>query len=167
MRNWIRENWAIYLPLGGIILFAIGMVITVILQSRFPDIEVADQQLVDGTVRIKMAFLKSDGFVAIHQSSADGELVRTSSIGHVPLRSGQSFQVEIKLKQRVEDGTKLFAVVHRDTGADSYNFGRGDTEKDSIVFVGSEPVAAAFLVGSKERRIEARASSALEERTLE
>jgi hypothetical protein len=42
-------------------------------------------------------------------------------------------------------GTKLFAVVHRDTGADKrYEFGRGAPGKDPIEIAGGEPVAAAF-----------------------
>ncbi|OCK55015.1 hypothetical protein [Bradyrhizobium sp. LMTR 3] len=157
MKNWLRENWAIYLPVGGVLLFAAGIVIMIVLQSRYPDIEVADQELVGGKVTIDMAFLKSDGFVAIHPSSPDGQLVGSSSIGHVSLKSGQSFLVEIRLKQRVKSGTKLFAVVHHDTGADQrYDFRQGEIEKDPIVFLGGEPVAVAFLVNSEERGIEAR-----------
>lgn len=157
MKNWLRENWVIYLPVGSILLFAAGFVVMIVLQSRYPDIEVADQGLVGGKVTIGKAFLKSDGFVAIHPSSADGQLVHTSSIGHVSLESGQSRLVEIRLKQPVESGTKLFAVVHRDTGADQrYEFGPGKTENDPIVFVDGEPVAAAFLVSSDERAIETR-----------
>ena len=44
MKDWLRENWAIYLPAGGILLFAAGFVIMIALQSRYPDIDVADQQ---------------------------------------------------------------------------------------------------------------------------
>lgn len=154
MKNWLRENWAIYLPLAGIVVFAAGFVTMIALQSRYPDIEVADQELVEGKVTIDMAFLKSDGFVAIHPSSADGRLVRTSSMGHVLVKSGQNFGVEVRLKQPVESGTKLFAVVHRDTGADQrYEFRQGKAEKDPIVMVAGEPVAAAFVVSNEEQPI--------------
>jgi hypothetical protein len=157
MKNWLRENWAIYLPMGGILLFAAGFFTMISLQSRYPDLEVADQELVDGKVTIDLAFLKSDGFVAIHPSSADGQLVRTSSIGHVPLKSGQNFLVEIRLKQPVESGSKLFAVVHRDTDADQrYEFGDGKAEKDPMVFVAGEPVAEAFVVSTEEQTTEVR-----------
>lgn len=147
MKNWIRENWAIYFPATVILTFAVGFVIVIVLQSRYPEIEVADQELVGGKVIIDRAFLKSDGFVAIHPSGSDGQLVRSSSIGHVSLESGLSLLVEIRLSQPVESGTKLFAVVHRDTGADQrYEFKQGASGKDSIVIVDGEPIAAEFFV---------------------
>jgi hypothetical protein len=145
MRHWIRENWLIYLPVVGILVFGAGLVLAIVLQSRYSAMEVSDQSLVGGRATIDRAFLKSDGFVAIHLSDANGDLVRSSSIGHVPLESGLSFNVEIELLQPVAANTKLFAVIHRDTGADKrYEFGRGTPGQDPIEVVTGEPVAAAF-----------------------
>jgi hypothetical protein len=145
MRYWIRENWVIYLPVAGILVFAAGLMLAVALQSRYSAIEVSDQSLVSGRATIDKAFLRSDGFVAIHLSDANGDLVRSSSIGHAPLESGVSFNVEVGLLQPVATGTKLFAVIHRDTDADKrYEFGRDAPGRDPIEMVGGKPVAAAF-----------------------
>ena len=147
MRNWIRQNWVIYLPMVGIVFFIAAFFVVIVLQSRYSEIGVADQKLVSGKVIIDKAFLTSDGFVAIHPSDAQGNLVRSSSIGHSPLESGLSFKVGIRLSQPVASGTKLFAVVHRDTGAaQRYEFSRTAPEKDPIELVRGEPVASAFSV---------------------
>jgi hypothetical protein len=46
MRNWIRANWVIYLPVAGILLFGAGLMLAIVLQSRYSAIEVSDQSLV-------------------------------------------------------------------------------------------------------------------------
>jgi hypothetical protein len=141
------KHLTIYLPIGGVLLFIAALVFTVVLQSRYPEIAVADQKLLERSVIIDRVFLNSDGFVAIHMSDAKGDLVRSSSIGHLPLEPGLSFNVDVRLSRPVPSGTKLFAVVHRDTGsAGRYEFGRSATSKDPIALVHGEPVATAFLV---------------------
>ena len=124
-----------------------ALMFVVVRQSRYSEIAVADQKLVERTVNVDRAFLKSDGFVAIHLSDAKGNLVRSASIGHFPLTSGLSFNVDVRLLQPVPSGTKLFAVVHRDTGAAGrYEFGRAANSKDPIELVHGKPVATAFFV---------------------
>jgi hypothetical protein len=147
MKHWIHQRWTICLPIACVLLFIAYLTVTVVRQSQYSEIAVADQKLLQGKVVVDRAFLKSDGFIAIHQSDANGNLVRAWSIGHIPLESGLRFNVDVRLLQPVASGTKLFAVVHRDTGsAGRYEFGQAATSKDPIELLHGEPVATAFYV---------------------
>lgn len=147
MKTWVR-HWPIYLPAAAVLLFGAGFVVTLVVQSQYPEIKVADQEVVGGRVTIDKAFLPINGFVAIHASDADGGLDRSLSIGHAALESGLNLDVVIRLLQPVEGGTKLFAVIHRDSGADErYEFNQGAAGKDPILMVGGKPAAVAFFVG--------------------
>ena len=141
------KRLTIYLPIVGVLLFIAALVFTVVLQSRYSEIAVADQKLLDRSVIVDRVFLKSDGFVAIHLSDAQGHLMMSPSIGHLPLESGLSFNVDVRLSRPLPSGTKLFAVVHRDTGtAGRYEFARSATSTDPIELVHGSPVATAFFV---------------------
>lgn len=143
----VLNNGLIYLPILGVLLVIAVLMSVVVYQSRHADIAVTDQEVRHGRVVIDKAFLKTDGFVAIHPSDGNGKLIATQSIGHVPLEAGLNFNVSVMLEQPVSTGSKLFAVVHRDTGTVGYyEFGSKAADKDPIAVADGKPVAAPFAI---------------------
>lgn len=145
--NWMREQLIIYSPLAVVGLLGAGLIAKVVLDSRYPEIDVSDQKLVDGKVIVDRAFLKTDGFIAIHESERVEDLSRSSPIGHAALGAGSNFKVEIKLSKPVASGSTLFAVLHADADADGrFSFEPGNSGKNPIKQVGGKPVAVPFSV---------------------
>ena len=146
LKHWLVRNWIYYFPIAAVLVVITLLIFTIIAQSRHPEIVVSDQQAADGSITIERAFLTSDGFVAIHGSDEEGALV-PSSIGHVALQGGLSFDVKVRLSRAVPSGTKLYAVVHRDTGEmGRYEFKSGSPAGDPIVLIKGTPAAASFVV---------------------
>ncbi len=111
------------------------------------DLVVVDQAVVRGTVTIDSVTMEQDGFVVIHETTADGKPVAPGSIGHVAVKKGTANEVPIRLTKRVRKGAKLVAMLHVDTGRmGRYEFGPRSQAEDKPLMVGNAPVIKAFTI---------------------
>ncbi|MGH2542173.1 MAG: DUF7282 domain-containing protein [Ardenticatenaceae bacterium] len=88
-----------------------------------PTVEVSDQAVTNQTVTVGTATLEGPGWMAIHASNDAGEVGPV--IGFAPLQDGENSDVTVQLDQEVEEGAKLWAMLHEDTGTvGTYEFGQ-------------------------------------------
>ncbi len=108
-------------------------------------IEVESQPVRDGQLKIDLAYMPEDGFVAIHQVQG-GKLI-PDALGYAPVKAGESTGIEIPLDKEVAADTEVVAMLHRDTGKmGTYEFGARTMEEDRPELIAGQPIAVAFLV---------------------
>ena len=111
------------------------------------ELVVADQAVRRGTVTIDKVMMEQDGFVVIHETSADGKPVAPGSIGYAAVKKGTAEKVTVRLSKRVKKGSKLIAMLHADTGRmGRYEFGTRSQAQDKPLVIGGAPVVKAFTV---------------------
>ena len=115
--------------------------------QTYAELIVSDQRMRGGTITIAHIEMGNDGFVVIHETSADGKPIAPGSIGHTAVKKGDSENVVVRLTHAVKRGTKLIAMLHDDTGQMGvYEFGPGATTEDKPTMVGGAPVVKAFMI---------------------
>jgi hypothetical protein len=111
------------------------------------ELAVSDQPVRRGAVVIEKVMMEQDGFVVIHETTADGKPVAPGSIGHAHVKKGTAEKVTVRLTKRVKKGTKLIAMLHTDTGRmGRYEFGVRSQAEDKPLMIGNAPVVKAFTV---------------------
>ena len=111
------------------------------------ELVVSDQAVRRGTVTIDKVMMEQDGFVVIHETTADGAPVAPASIGNAAVKKGTAEKVVVRLTKRVKKGSKLVAMLHADTGKmGRYEFGPRRTEQDKPLMIGNAPVVKTFTV---------------------
>jgi len=111
------------------------------------ELAVADQAIRRGTVTIDKVMMEQDGFVVIHETSADGKPVAPGSIGNAVVKKGTSEKVVVRLTKRVKKGSKLVAMLHADTGRmGRYEFSARSQAQDKPLMIGNAPVIKTFAV---------------------
>ena len=113
-------------------------------------LEVESQPVRDGQVKIDLAIMPVDGFVAIHELQ-DGKL-SPDAVGHAPVKAGEEARdVQVSLDEEVPPNTEVVAVLHRDTGEmGTYEFGAQTMTEDGPELIAGRPIAAAFLITSPD-----------------
>jgi hypothetical protein len=87
-------------------------------------VSVKDRKVTGNKVTIDKVTIPVDGWVVIHPSDASGKFIE-KDIGHAPVTAGASSDVSVTLTENVEDGAKLHAMLHEDTGTKgTYEFGK-------------------------------------------
>jgi hypothetical protein len=110
-------------------------------------IAVDDQAVAGGIVRIKEVKISENGFVVIHETTADGKPVAPDSIGHAFVHRGQNGNIAVRLSKPVRRGATLIAMLHRDTGQQGvYTFAPGNTTEDQPLMVKGAPVVQPFKI---------------------
>jgi hypothetical protein len=111
------------------------------------ELVVVDQTVVRGTVTIDKIMMAQDGWVVIHEMSADGKPVAPGSIGHTAVKAGTANEVAVRLTKRVRKGAKLMAMLHVDTGKMGvYEFSRRSQTEDKPLMIGNAPVVKVFNI---------------------
>jgi hypothetical protein len=86
-------------------------------------VKASDQKATADTVTIADADLPQSGFLVIHPSDANGNLIE-KDIGHIALSAGDHKSVKVTLTGTYKPGDKLWAMLHEDTGTKGvYQFG--------------------------------------------
>lgn len=111
------------------------------------ELVVSDQAVRRGTVVIDKVMMEQDGFVVIHETTADGKPVAPGSIGYARVKKGTAEKVTVRLTKRVKKGSKLIAMLHADTGRmGRYEFGVRSQAQDKPLMIGNAPVVKGFTV---------------------
>jgi hypothetical protein len=111
------------------------------------ELAVSDQSIRRGTVTIDHVMMEQDGWVVVHEMSADGKPVAPGSIGHTAVKKGMADKVVVRLTKRIKKGSKLMAMLHVDTGKmGRYEFGTRSQAEDKPLMMGSAPVVKVFNV---------------------
>ncbi len=111
------------------------------------ELVVSDQPVRRGSVVIDRVMMEQDGWVVVHETSADGKPVAPGSIGHTHVKKGTTDKVVVRLTKRVKKGSKLVAMLHTDTGKTGrYEFGTRSQAEDKPLMIGNAPVVRAFTV---------------------
>ena len=111
------------------------------------ELAVSDQAVRRGAVVIDKVMLEQDGFVVIHETTADGKPVAPGSIGYARVKKGTAERVTVRLTKRVKKGSKLIAMLHIDTGLmGRYEFGVRSQAQDKPLMIGNAPVVKGFTV---------------------
>jgi hypothetical protein len=110
-------------------------------------IVVEDQAVRGGVIRIKEVKISENGFVVIHETTADGKPVAPDSIGHAFVHRGENGNVAVRLSKPVKRGATLIAMLHRDTGQQGvYTFAPGNTAEDQPLMVKGAAVVVPFKI---------------------
>ena len=111
------------------------------------ELAVSDQAVRRGAVVIDKVMMEQDGFVVIHETTADGKPVAPGSIGYARVKKGTAEKVTVRLTKRVKKGSRLIAMLHADTGRmGRYEFGVRSQAQDKPLMIGNAPVVKAFTV---------------------
>jgi len=112
-------------------------------------LEAADQPA--GTsVTIDVVNMSKSGFVTIHGSNIDGSMIAPAALGHTFVESGKASKLVVELATAIAAGTKLYAMLHEDTGKlGIYEFGVDTTEFDAPYIHDGGPVVVPITM--KER----------------
>jgi hypothetical protein len=111
------------------------------------ELAVSDQAVRRGAVIIDKVMMEQDGFVVIHETSADGKPVAPGSIGYAAVKKGTAEKVAVRLTKRVKKGSRLVAMLHTDTGKmGRYEFSAKSQAEDKPLMVGNAPVVRVFTV---------------------
>lgn len=110
-------------------------------------IVVEDQAVRAGAVVIKEVKISENGFVVIHETTADGKPVAPESIGHAAVLRGDNGNIIVRLSKPVRRGATLIAMLHRDTPpAGVYSFAPGNTGQDQPLMVKGAAVVQPFKI---------------------
>ena len=109
------------------------------------ELAVSDQAIRRGTVTVDKVMMEQDGFVVIHEMTADGKPVAPGNIGYTLVKKGAAEKVAVRLTKRVKKGAKLMAMLHVDSGRmGRYEFGRRSQAEDKPLMIGNAPVVKVF-----------------------
>ncbi|HYP40607.1 MAG TPA: hypothetical protein VEX13_09640, partial [Chloroflexia bacterium] len=81
-----------------------------------PTLAVYDQVLVDNSVLVDRVEALQDGWVVIHESNPDGTIMLPGIIGKTMVKAGASGGFLVPLDKKVENGAKLWPMLHIDAG---------------------------------------------------
>lgn len=108
-------------------------------------IKVSDQKVEGSTVTIAGVTMPEAGFVAIHGSDANGKMKAPEAVGMTQVEAGENEDVKVDLTESVEPGTKLYVMLHKDTGEKGkYEFVESGGKEDGPVTVDGKPVITPF-----------------------
>lgn len=111
-----------------------------------PGLSVSDQPA-SSSIVVGRASMPEDGFVVIHATDANGDIVVPESVGSAPVSAGVNRSVAVPLDEPAESGETYVAMLHYDDNDNGvYEFGPGSTEVDLPVTVDGGPVVAAINV---------------------
>lgn len=111
------------------------------------ELAVSDQAIRRNTVTVAKVMMEQNGWVVIHEMSADGKPVAPGSIGHTAVKKGTTEKIVVRLTKRIKKGSKLMAMLHADTGRmGRYEFGRRSQAEDKPLMIGNAPVVKVFNV---------------------
>ena len=109
-------------------------------------LEVTDQAA-STSVTIAAVTIDVPGFVTIHGSDADGNMIAPASLGHTFIEAGSHNDVVVDLATAVSSGTGLYAMLHIDDGqAQIYEFGVDSTDFDGPYIKDGGPIIVKFVV---------------------
>ncbi|MBI4119185.1 MAG: hypothetical protein HY452_02905 [Parcubacteria group bacterium] len=88
----------------------------------------SDDVIIENRIYVNKVVLNQPGFVAVYENPYDkyGTLVGTSRF----LPAGEHAYVSVDLVKKYQPGTRLYAVLHKDTGDAIYNLVQDPTLKD-------------------------------------
>lgn len=129
-----------------ILVIALALVIPVAAQDGesmgTPSVEVSDQVVLHGAVRITSAFSEGPGFIAVH---ADGGGAPGPVIGNRAINAGWNYSFDVPIDTAAATPV-LYAMLHTDTGEIGvYEFGTVEGADGPVVIDGA-PVTPAFNV---------------------
>jgi hypothetical protein len=138
----MKTSRVIVLALLAIAVLALGFSVSA-QDAMAPEVQVADQVVLNGAVYIDYAYMAEPGFMVIHADSGAGEI--SSVIGHRQLSPGANYGFWVPI-DTIQATSTLYAMLHFDTGeAGVYEFGTVEGA-DSPVVVDGAPVSPAFSV---------------------
>lgn len=76
----------------------------------------SDQALTNNAVLITSVTASQDGWVAVHESNADGTVKVPDNIGKIAIKAGTTTNLAIPLDKAVANGAKLWPMLHIDAG---------------------------------------------------
>lgn len=108
-----------------------------------PSVEVSDQNVLNGMVKVDFIYSPGPGFIVIHADNGEGSF--GAVIGERLLSPGANYEVWVPILAEEATST-LYAMLHEDTGiAGQYEFGMTEGA-DGPVIVDGAPVTPAFNV---------------------
>lgn len=109
-------------------------------------LEVADQDA-GISVTIALVNMEAGGFVTVHGSDEEGNMIVPASLGHTYVKAGKHHNVIVNLATAVAGGSALYAMLHQDSGQNKiYEFGVDTTEFDPPYIHDGAPVVSSFKV---------------------
>ena len=114
-----------------------------------PRVEVPNQPLTNGGVLLSSVEATKVGWIVIREANPDGTPNMSASIGRARVSIGINTNIRVALQKQVPAGTKLWAVLHEDTGSlgkYEYTTGSGGGVVDVPILVAGKPVAIAFTI---------------------
>ncbi len=109
-------------------------------------VTVADQVATD-SITVASVDMPVDGFVVIHATDENGDIVAPDSIGHLYLEAGSHTDVVVPLEFPVASGDTVIAMLHGDSGElGVYEFRTGATENDLPLMENDAPVVKPLAV---------------------
>ena len=108
-------------------------------------VKAENQKISGGAVTIADVNLPKNGFLVIHPSDTQGNLIE-KDLGHIALKAGDHKNVRVKLTGNHKAGEKLWAMLHEDTGTPGvYQFGtKGKANADMPFKADGKAVEQAF-----------------------
>lgn len=102
----------------------------------------------DNTVVFPMVKAAQDGYIVIHATDENGEIVAPASVAHTAIQQGENENVVVDMGSAFKDSTRYVAMLHAETnGNDTYDFAEGSTDVDTPVKEGDQAVTAPFDSG--------------------
>lgn len=118
------------LPLAIVLSAIASLALAADTDADKPSIETSAQPA-GSTISVDSVTIPDGGFVVIHASNEDGEIVAPASIGHTAVDPGSHEDVSVDLDEEVASGDKVFVMLHEDTGEKgTYEFGVDNTDVD-------------------------------------
>lgn len=111
-----------------------------------PLVQVPDQPIAGGGVTVPLVEATKVGWIVIRESKADGTPNMSGSIGRARVSIGINRQEQIALSKQIGTGTKLWAMLHEDTGSLGKFEYTSSAVVDVPILVGGQPVTTAFTV---------------------
>jgi hypothetical protein len=114
-----------------------------------PVVDVANQAITASGVVLSRVEATKVGWIVIRESNTDGTANMAASIGRARVSIGINTNIRVALQKQVPAGTKLWAVLHEDTGSlgkYEYTTGSGGGVVDVPILAGGVPVAKAFTI---------------------
>jgi hypothetical protein len=114
--------------------------------SYAPLIEVSNQPISASAITVQRVEATKVGWIVIREAKADGTPNMAGSIGRARVNIGVNTQIGISLSKQVSSGTKLWAMLHEDTGSlGKYEYTASGVV-DVPILVGGQPVAEEFSI---------------------
>lgn len=102
----------------------------------------------DTTVVFPMVKAAQGGYIVIHATDENGNMVAPASIAHTAISQGENKEVVVDMGEEFKDSTRYIAMLHAETnGNDTYDFAEGSTDVDTPVTEGGQAVTVPFDSG--------------------